>query len=248
MAVTHPELLWAQRSSDSDPERNIIYLTISAAELDPDFTLQANGNRLTFHGKSRAVSSKGTAADLESKDFQFDYELFGEVEEVRRGLTGKGVQVVLRKKELSDEYWPRLTKEKGKNSRITTDWSKWVDEDEQDGELAADDDFGAGGMPPGMGGMGGAGGMPGMGGAGGMDLASMMGGAGGAGGAGGMDLASMMGGMGGAMGGAGGAGGMDFAKMMEQMKAAGVGAGGEGEDAPEGDSSDDDGPPPLEEA
>lgn len=125
-------------SSDSDPERNIIYLTISAAELDPDFTLQANGNRLTFHGKSRAVSSKGTAADLESKDFQFDYELFGEVEEVRRGLTGKGVQVVLRKKELSDEYWPRLTKEKGKNSRITTDWSKWVDEDEQDGEPAAD--------------------------------------------------------------------------------------------------------------
>lgn len=75
----------------------------------------------------------------------------------------------------------------------------------------------------------------------------------------------MMGGMGGAMGGAGGAGGMvrspnprvrptkgrnltrpasasqDFAKMMEQMKAAGVGAGGEGEDAPEGDSSDDNG-------
>jgi hypothetical protein len=30
-------------------------------------------------------------------------------------LTGKGVQVVLRKKELSDEYWPRLVKEKGKN-------------------------------------------------------------------------------------------------------------------------------------
>lgn len=49
-------------------------------------------------------------------------------------MTGKGVQVVLRKKELSDEYWPRLVKEKGKNSRITTDWSKWVDEDEQDAE------------------------------------------------------------------------------------------------------------------
>ncbi|GAA5865651.1 hypothetical protein JCM3774_004949 [Rhodotorula dairenensis] len=245
MAVTHPELLWAQRSSDSDPERNVIYLTIAAPELDSDFDLKVQGNKISFSGKSRAVSSKGTAADLDAKQFQFDYELFGEVEEVRRGLTGKGVQVVLRKKDLSEEYWPRLLKEKGKNSRITTDWSKWVDEDEQDGEAAAaDDDFGAGGMP----GMGG-GGMPGMGagGPGGMDFASMMGGMGGAGGAGGMDLASMMGGMGGA-GGAGGAGGMDFAKMMEQMKAAGVGGpeGAEGEG--DAESSDDEGPPPLEEA
>ncbi|GAA5973154.1 hypothetical protein JCM8115_000221 [Rhodotorula mucilaginosa] len=241
MAVTHPELLWAQRSSDSDPERNIIYLTIAAPELDSDFDLKvSDGNKLSFHGKSRAVSSKGTAADLDAKEYQFEYELFGDVEEVRRGLTGKGVQVVLRKKELSDEYWPRLVKEKGKNSRITTDWSKWVDEDEQDAE-AVDDDFGAGGMPD-MGGMGG-GGMPGMGagGPGGMDFASMMGGAGGAGG---MDFASMMGGA----GGAGGAGGMDFAKMMEQMKAAGVGGpeGAEGEG--EADSSDDEGPPPLEQA
>jgi hypothetical protein len=30
------------------------------------------------------------------------------------------------------EYWPRLTKDKGKNARIKTDFSKWVDEDEQD--------------------------------------------------------------------------------------------------------------------
>ncbi|GAA5976806.1 hypothetical protein JCM10908_005637 [Rhodotorula pacifica] len=245
MAVTHPELLWAQRSSDSDPERNIIYLTIAAPELDSDFSLKIQGDHISFNGKSRAVSSKGTAADLDAKEFAFDYTLFGEVEEVRRGFTGKGVQVVLRKKDLSEEYWPRLLKEKGKNSRITTDWSKWVDEDEQDGEAAADDDFGAGGMPD-MGGMGG--GMPGMGGAGGaggMDFASMMGGMGGAGGAGGMDFASMMGGA----GGAGGAGGMDFAKMMEQMKAAGVGGpeGAEGDEG-EADSSDDEGPPPLEEA
>lgn len=124
--------------SDSDADKNIIYLTISAAELDPDFTLTIDGNKLSFSGKSRAVSSKGTAADVDAKEFKFEYDLFGDVEEVRRGLTGKGVQVVLRKKELSEEYWPRLTKEKGKNSRISTDWSKWVDEDEQDGEAAVD--------------------------------------------------------------------------------------------------------------
>ncbi|BGP23299.1 wos2 protein [Rhodotorula toruloides] len=230
MAPTHPELLWAQRSSETDPERNIIYLTINAPELDPSYTFSVDGNKLKFEGRSREVASKGTATTLDAKDYALDLELFDEVEEARRGLTGKGVQVVLKKKKAQEEYWPRLLKEKGKNSRIQTDWSKWVDEDEQDEAAAADDDFGMGGGMPDMGGMGG---MPGMGGMGGMG-----------GGAGGMDFASMMG------GGAGGAGGMDFAKMMEQMKAAGVGGGEEGLGGEEGgeDSSDDEGPPPLEEA
>ena len=80
---------------------------------------------------------------------------------------------MLRKKELKEEYWPRLTKEKARNSFIKTDFSKWVDEDEQEGVAVEADDFdpmggagGGGGMPPGMGGMGGM--PPGMGGMGGM--------------------------------------------------------------------------------
>jgi len=56
---------------------------------------------------------------------------------------------------------------------VKTDFSKWVDEDEQDGEPLKDDDMdpmgGMGGMP-GMGGMGGMPGMGGMGGMGDMDL------------------------------------------------------------------------------
>lgn len=31
-----------------------------------------------------------------------------------------------------DAYWPRLTKEKVKNTHIQADWAKWVDEDEED--------------------------------------------------------------------------------------------------------------------
>merc|ERR1712060_929439 len=100
------------------------------------------------------------------------------------------------------EYWPRITKEKVKNSRITVDWSKWVDEDEEDEapEMGGDFDpsamqgFGGGGMP----GMGGDGGMPGMGGAGGMDMAAMM------------QQMYGMGGAGGGMPGMPGAGGMDM--------------------------------------
>ena len=116
---------------------------------------------------------------------------------------GRNPIITLSKKEKEEEYWPRITKDKVKNSRITVDWGKWVDEDEEDEAPAMGGDFdpsmmsqfgGAGGMP----GMGGMGGMPGMGGMGGMP------GMGGMGGMGGMDMEAMMkqmGGMGGMTGG-----------------------------------------------
>lgn len=64
--------------------------------------------------------------------------------------------MILRKEKLDAEYWPRLTEQKGKNSRISTDFSLYVDEDEQEGAAGVDEsEFG------GMGGMGGGGGMPG---------------------------------------------------------------------------------------
>ena len=86
----------------------------------------------------------------------------------KKHLTSRSVVLTLRKKESEQEYWPRLTKDKVKNAYIKTDFSKWVDEDEQEGTdhaTALEDDMG--GMPGGMGGMGGMpGGMGGMGGMG----------------------------------------------------------------------------------
>ena len=163
---------------------------------------------------------------------------------------GRNPTITLAKALTDEEYWPRLTKEKVKNSRITVDWNKWVDEDEVEEAPAAGGDFdpsamsqfgGGAGGPPGMGGMGG---MPGMGGMGGMPGMGGMGGMpgmGGPGGMGGMDMEALMkqmggaGGMGGmpGMGGAGGPGGMDMEAMMKQM--GGMGMGGPG-----GDSDDED--------
>lgn len=60
-------------------------------------------------------------------------------------LTSRSFGAVLRKKESKSEYWPRLTKEK--LPFIKTDFSKWVDEDEQDGNPNFDEDFGVGGIP-----------------------------------------------------------------------------------------------------
>lgn len=54
------------------------------------------------------------------------------------------------------EYWPRLSKEKIKTNWLKTDFSKWVDEDEQDGAAEEDD------QPDPMEAMGMGGGMPGI--------------------------------------------------------------------------------------
>lgn len=37
---------------------------------------------------------------------------------------------VLVKKDKTDKYWPRLTKENKKTQYIQIDWGKWVDEDD----------------------------------------------------------------------------------------------------------------------
>ena len=45
----------------------------------------------------------------------------------------------LQKKELKEEYWPRLLKDSKKLHFLKTDFDKWVDEDEQN--EAAEEDF-----------------------------------------------------------------------------------------------------------
>jgi len=153
-------------------------------------------------------------------NFGFTMEFFAEIvkDESKFNTNGRNPIITLSKKEKEDEYWPRLLKEKTKNARITVDWNKWVDEDEEAEAPEMGGDFdpsamnafggGAGGMP-GMPGMGGMGGMPGMGGMGGM---------------GGMPGMGGMGGMPG-MEGMGGAGGMDMAALMQQMQGMGMGGG-----------------------
>ncbi|KAK4702737.1 hypothetical protein P7C70_g3482, partial [Phenoliferia sp. Uapishka_3] len=216
---------------ETEASKNIIYLTISIPELAPDYTLDITSSHISFKGHSTPPSATATASAVEPKTYEFELDLFGEVEELKRTLTGKNLSLVLGKKELSEDYWPRLTKEKVKLNFLKTDFGKWKDQDEQEDEEPVEEAPQQQG-PPGMGGMGGMGGAGGM---GGMDMEALMAQMGG-------------GGMGGA-GGAGGAGGMDFAKMMEQMKGMQGGEGGEGGDAEEEEEdSDDDGPPPLEEA
>lgn len=231
MSSVTPTILWAQRSSATEPEKNVLYVTIQV--IDPkNIKIDLTATSLEFNADTSDSS----------KHYNLKVDFFDEIDpenSKQNTESGSHVFLVLRKKKAQEEYWPRLTKEKLKLHYIKTDFDKWVDEDEQDEQPEAEEDMsgmanmmggGAGGMP----GMGGMGGMPGMGGMGGMP------GMGGAGGPGGMDIAQLMQQMGGA-GGAGGPGGdFDINALASQLGQAGANVDGiNAEDAEEGEEEAD---------
>jgi len=173
-----PEVTWAQRSSASDKEKNHVFLTISVPDVSKDkIKLDIQDSTLTFQGYSE--TKKATYA--------VKLEFYAEIDPSASKInhTPRDVEMVLVKKELTEEFWPRLLKDKAKVHFLKTDFDKWVDEDEQDA-APDDDDY----MSK-MGGMGGMGG--GDGGFGGIDF-SKLGGAGAGGGMPGMEGMEGMGG------------------------------------------------------
>ncbi|KAL2135217.1 hypothetical protein VTI74DRAFT_9309 [Chaetomium olivicolor] len=128
-----PEVLWAQRSHASDPEKNFIYLTISVPDVPTaNLKLDLKPTGLSFTGHS----------DTLKKTYHVELEFYAEIDpaESKVNHTARDVEMKLRKKELKEEYWPRLLKDTKKAHFLKTDFDKWVDEDEQN--EAADDDFG----------------------------------------------------------------------------------------------------------
>jgi hypothetical protein len=91
-----------------EANRNIVYLTINAADLSPDYTLSIeSGNKISFKGKTAQQDSKGTASAVGGKEYEFELELFEPVQVLRKDLKGKSLFVVLKKLEAKDQYWPR---------------------------------------------------------------------------------------------------------------------------------------------
>jgi len=144
--------LWAQRSSDSDADKNYIYLTLGMPDVPED--------KLKLDIKPTYVEASGHST-TKNVDYATKLELFGEIdpEKTKKNHTDSKIELVLYKKELKEEYWPRLLKEKGKVHFLRTDFDKWVDEDEQEGN-PDDEDFMS--KMGGMGGAGGAGGFEGI--------------------------------------------------------------------------------------
>ncbi|KAG9057074.1 hypothetical protein FS842_008645 [Serendipita sp. 407] len=149
--TTHPEVLWAQRSSDSSPEKNIVYLTVNLPDVI-ESTLQYDLSATGLKFKAKAGNEgKG----LQEKEYEFSIEFYDEVdpEQSSKRLSSRALDLILRKKTAKAEFWPKLYKG-AKLQFVKTNFSKWVDEDEQDETQAAvEEDFDP------MGGMGGMGGM-----------------------------------------------------------------------------------------
>jgi hypothetical protein len=100
------------------------------------FKLDLTPTTLSFEGYS----------DTQKKQYKLDLEFYAEIDEKESKInhSARDVELKLRKKELKEEYWPRLLKDSKKVHFLKTDFDKWVDEDEQNEN--ADDDFNFGGM------------------------------------------------------------------------------------------------------
>jgi hypothetical protein len=148
LTIPQTTVLWAQRSSNVDAEKNFVYVTINVPDV-PKIDLNLTSTGLTFEGYS----------NTHKKTYKLELEFYAEIdkEESKINHAARDVEMKLRKKDLGEEYWPRLLKDAKKAHWLKTDFDKWVDEDEQN--EAPEEDFsnfgGGGGMPGGMdGGMG----------------------------------------------------------------------------------------------
>jgi hypothetical protein len=102
-------VLWAQRSSKTDAARNYVYLTLSVPDVaEKDMTLDIQPTKLSFKGHSHT----------KNVTYQVGLNFFEEIDpkESKVNHTDRDIELVLRKKELKEEYWPRLLKEAGKVS------------------------------------------------------------------------------------------------------------------------------------
>ena len=110
-------MTWAQRSNASEKEKNHIFLTISVPDVSKEkITLDLQPNSLNFQGYSE--TKKATYAV--KLDFYAEIDPQGS----KINHTPRDVEMVIQKKELNSEYWPRLLKHKAKVHFLKTDFDK----------------------------------------------------------------------------------------------------------------------------
>lgn len=110
-----PRVLWAQR-------KDIVYITFEVFEVTGE-KIEINGNVVNFSGVRGSDGAK----------FAVTLELFESVdaEKSKINVGHREVSLILAKSEFGP-YWPRLLKSAQKMHYIHTDFSKWIDEDEED--------------------------------------------------------------------------------------------------------------------
>lgn len=113
-------------------------MTISVPDVPKDnLRLDLKPAGLTFSGTSQSLK----------QSYKLDLDFYAEIKPEDSVIhhTAKNIEMKLQKKDLNDDYWPRLLKDSKKPHFLKTDFDKWADEDEQN-EAADDDLSGFGGM------------------------------------------------------------------------------------------------------
>ncbi|RMX87313.1 hypothetical protein D0868_15002 [Hortaea werneckii] len=115
--VLTPEVTWAQRSSATEAEKNHIFLTIAVPDVDPKkIKLDVQPTHVDFSGYS------------ETKKAQYAVKLdfYAEIDPAGTKIhhTQRDIEMVVQKKQLGEEYWPRLLKDKAKVHFLKTDFNK----------------------------------------------------------------------------------------------------------------------------
>jgi hypothetical protein len=108
-------VLWAQRSSETDDEKNVIYLSVNANDLQHP-KVELTTTKVTVEGVQKGTEAK----------YQATLEFYEEIdtEKSKYHATDRGVVFILRKMTKKSEYWPRLTKSAKKEHFIRTDFDK----------------------------------------------------------------------------------------------------------------------------
>ncbi|QSL66639.1 hypothetical protein MERGE_001022 [Pneumocystis wakefieldiae] len=130
MIETIPEVKWAQRSSSTDAEKNVLYLTLTMPDVSEP-VVDMTETTLTLGALAKDGSVKYSLVLCFYKNV--------DPENFKVYHTDRCVALTIRKKEADEKYWPRLTQSSDKFGHIRTDFEKWVDEDEQN--VHPGDDF-----------------------------------------------------------------------------------------------------------
>lgn len=110
---------WAQR-------KDSLYVTIDLPDVKHE-KVSLQEDCLTFEGTSN------------DQDYKVDLHFFKPVDtsakESKWAINDRNVAFFILKKNIDEEFWPRLLSDKVlEKTNVTTDWNKYVDEDEDEGE------------------------------------------------------------------------------------------------------------------
>jgi len=131
-AAVAAQTLWAMRTDK-------VYMAFEVEDAE-NVEVMFEEQRIIFTcSQVKLINNKKSN---EMKKYRNEIDLFGKVKPADCGyqIFGRCIKCLLPRQEVG-EYWPRLTKEKQKIHWLKVDFSRWRDEDDDEGEDKLDSDF-----------------------------------------------------------------------------------------------------------